>query len=109
MCGFPFDSSERGRKMAVMSRCWDSFEELDRDYVRARESLRRKAGHPTRDEIAKSLGISRFTLKRLQERLFFGQGGSCDFCGERLPDWATKRKRFCSDACRAKYWRLDRP
>jgi hypothetical protein len=95
-----------------MAHHWENYEDFHRDYVRVLERLKRDrgAGGPTRDEIAKNLGISRFTLKRLHARFWaFRKSYSCDFCGESLPDWATKRKRFCGDACRAKHWRLARP
>ena len=89
-----------------MSRCWESWEDFDRDYIRVLDKL---GPARTRQKIAENLGISRFALRRLQKHFSSPKSFSCALCGEPLPDWATKRKRFCKDACRAKYWRLARP
>jgi hypothetical protein len=85
---------------------WESYEDFDRDYIRVLDKL---GPARTRQKIAENLGISRFTLNRLHKRFWSLKSFSCAFCGESLPAWATKRKRFCSDACRAKHWRLARP
>jgi hypothetical protein len=63
----------------------------------------------TLDDVAASLGISRFALMRFQNRYFFGggTGRSCELCGTPLPRWSTARRRYCPDrGCRQKANRL---
>ena len=63
-------------------------------------------------QIAKELGVSSSTVKSWcyrtsKEPLCIAPAVSqdkCPQCGGNLPDSKFKARRFCSDACRAKYW-----
>ena len=83
-------------------RRWNEYEDFEVDYYRVLNELPRRSPNT---QIAAALGISRFTLRRLLERRRRWTA-TCELCKTLLPVWMTSRKRFCTDACRAKYWRL---
>ena len=70
--------------------------------------------------IADTLGLSKNTVKSFCQRNNLGKGTTapaelvpdhvCRQCGEVLKqDAHRKTRRFCSDACRQKFWKAQKP
>lgn len=71
---------------------------------------RRGRGEPI-SKIAKTLGLNVNTVKSFCRRqnitvqIEMKNVGTCDNCDEVLPSYqGGRRRRFCSDDCRQKYW-----
>lgn len=64
--------------------------------------------------IAKEIGMSTNTVKSfcfrngLHTSVIQNYNGKCACCGKQLPSKKTRPRKFCSPACKVKYWRKNR-
>lgn len=73
--------------------------------------IKRRERGESINKIAKALGLNANTVKSFCRRQNIAvqreveNAGTCENCNEALPSYqGGRRRRFCSDDCRQKYW-----